>query len=282
MLTISNLSKSYNNKEVLKNISLSLQNGNITSLVGKNGAGKSTLINILSGYIPEDNNNYITKNDISVMPDADSLDIHLTGMEFLTLITKMKKNYSKDLLDNYIKLFNMSDSIDKKIKDYSFGMKKKIAFIQCLLGKNEIYMFDEPTSGVDIESAKLMMSELEKLKVQNKIILLTSHNLDEIEKYSDQVYFLENKAVIKANDKKEKLLYKYKLVLEFLTEIQDIKETRNIFKDLDILDHDKNKLTFGLNNKEEAIKINHMFFSNQYKIVQSRLEEISIEELFYI
>lgn len=191
MLQTENLRKKFGTKAVLKGISIEIENGKITSIVGKNGAGKSTLIALIADYKRADGGQ-TQKNSLSVMPDADNLFRDMTGLYFLKFSAAIKKASITDaqIMQLAEKLF-MAKDLKKKIKSYSFGMKKKISFLQAYIGDFDTYIFDEPTSGVDVEAAQAMLDLLVDLKKQNKAVLLTSHNIEEIERYSDYVYILD-------------------------------------------------------------------------------------------
>lgn len=191
MIEFDTVTKSYGPKQVLKNVSFIVENGKVTSLVGKNGAGKSTTINIASNYI-NSTSGTVENNNISVMPDADNLYRDMTGNHFLKFMSKLKKTTDTNVIDKLSDDLGLTKDLNKKLKDYSFGMKKKIAFIQAYMGDYDNYIFDEPTSGVDYESAKIMMNYLRKLANANKAILMTSHNLEEIEEISDSIIFLSD------------------------------------------------------------------------------------------
>jgi len=192
MIKIDSVSKAFNDKTVLNNVSIVLENGKITSLIGLNGAGKSTLISLIMNYKKKDSGT-IDRGSVSVMPDAESMIEDLTGEEFLNFISGIKnlKLEEKNIYNNLSEQLFIKKDLSKKIKGYSFGMKKKLSFIQAYLGDFDTYIFDEPTSGVDVESARVMMRLLNELKLKNKAILLTSHNIEELQEYSDYVYILK-------------------------------------------------------------------------------------------
>jgi ABC-2 type transport system ATP-binding protein len=203
MLTVDNIYKSFGDKTVLKGVSLAVQNGQITSLIGSNGAGKSTLIGVICGYYNH-NSGIITKNSVSVMPDADNLFSNMTGRYFLNFIGKLKGIKKPE--DEWLplcQLLQVEKSLDKKMKEYSFGMKKKISFIQACLGEYDVYILDEPTSGVDVHSSIIMMDIIQELKNKNSGVLLTSHNISELEEVSDHVYFLNNGIIEKKGTVKQ-------------------------------------------------------------------------------
>lgn len=224
MIKVENISKSFKDKLVLKNINMAILPSKITSLVGLNGAGKSTLISLIMTYKAKDSGE-IKRTTVSVMPDAETMIEDMTGEQFLKFISRLKKvdknqvNLIYDLADS---LF-IKDDLKKKIKSYSFGMKKKISFIQAYIGEFNSYIFDEPTSGVDIESARIMMNHLISLKKRGKAILLTSHNIDEVQEFSDYVFLLKHGEIVKQGtidqiiNKEDEQVYSLKLNIKNLT-----------------------------------------------------------------
>ncbi|WAM38547.1 ABC transporter ATP-binding protein [Leuconostoc pseudomesenteroides] len=190
MLRIQELHKQFNNKLVLNNVELTAKNGQVTALIGANGAGKSTLIGCVCGYF-QPTKGSIDVRSISVMPDADNIYGDMTGLEFLHVMAKIKKVPNQQW-NTLITRLGLESQMNKKIKTYSFGMKKKITFIQACIGDFDTYIFDEPTSGVDVESATVMMTIISEICSKGAAVLLTSHNLEELEQVSDYVYFLKN------------------------------------------------------------------------------------------
>ncbi|WP_300766714.1 ABC transporter ATP-binding protein [uncultured Bifidobacterium sp.] len=192
MLKIDSLSKSFGSKTALSDVSLTAEDGRITALVGANGAGKSTLIGVVCGYFRA-TSGVVTKGDFSVMPDAESLYREMSGKQFLSFIAGVK--HASDSSQYWHQLavrLGIADQLSKKIKSYSFGMKKKIAFIQACIGNYDTYLFDEPTSGVDVQSSLVMLTIIEELKDRGAAVLLTSHNMDELQRISDYVYYIDH------------------------------------------------------------------------------------------
>ena len=197
MLHVDSLDKSFGSKQVLSQISLDAANGRITALVGANGAGKSTLIGVICGYYRAEGGS-ITHDTISVMPDADNLYRDMTGQQFLSFIAGIKGAHGDFSYWHRLAIrLGLRDQLKKKIKSYSFGMKKKISFIQACIGNYDTYIFDEPTSGVDVQSSLIMMRIIGELKTDGPAILLTSHNMDELQRISDYVYFIERGTIAK-------------------------------------------------------------------------------------
>ncbi len=195
MIECVDINKSFHQKAVLQDVSITINNNKITSLIGSNGAGKSTLIGVILGYYNL-NSGTIRKNTTSVMPDADSLYSDMTGYEFLSFMSGLKKLPSNELALSLAKDLKIEKDLTKKIDSYSFGMKKKISFIQACIGSYDSYIFDEPTSGVDEPSAIKMLDIVQNLKKNGAAILLTSHNLDELERISDYIYIIDKGKIV--------------------------------------------------------------------------------------
>ncbi|MEC6748076.1 ABC transporter ATP-binding protein [Marinilactibacillus sp. XAAS-LB27] len=194
MIECTSITKTFNRRIIVSSISLKVHNGQITSLVGSNGAGKSTIIGAIAGYYPPDSGE-IKKGSISIMPDANTMYEDFTGKEFLKFISSLK-SVSIDQALELSETLSLSQDLKKKISGYSFGMKKKLSFIQACIGKYDTYILDEPTSGVDEPSAIIMLEVIEQLKADGAGILLTSHNLDELERVSDYVYILDKGKIV--------------------------------------------------------------------------------------
>lgn len=195
MLRLNGINKAFGGKSVLNNVSLTLNDGQITALVGSNGAGKSTLIGIMLGYYNKNGGEVIAQS-ISVMPDTHSIYDEITGYAFLKAMSQFKGLPDMSQALDLCQRLGLEKDLKKKIKSYSFGMRKKISFVQAAIGNFNAYIFDEPTSGVDAQSAREMLRIVVSIKEKGKAILLTSHNLDELEEVADYVYILDKGRVV--------------------------------------------------------------------------------------
>lgn len=132
------------------------------------------------------------------MPDITNLYNHMKGIQFLRYMGKLTGDKrSRDEYETLMEEVGLENVTKKKIKTYSFGMKKKISIAQALLGNPSFIILDEPTSGLDPESAIHIRRLIKRLQKQGKTILLTSHNLDEIDKISDRVGILSDGVINK-------------------------------------------------------------------------------------
>ncbi|APC39117.1 ABC transporter ATP-binding protein [Clostridium estertheticum] len=211
-LKVSNLNYKYGNVEVLKNISFEVKEG-LVGILGPNGAGKTTTLKLLTtlfaiqdGEISLNNLNYKkdlkdVRKTIGYLPQEFSTYENLKGREFLEIVGSLKldsnKKNIKKHLDEIIKTLDMNEYIDRKIKQYSGGMKQKLGFAQVLIGDPNLIVVDEPTVGLDPEQRNIIR-ELFPVISKNRIVLVTTHIVEDIEYYCN--YLL----VIKAGE----LIYK--------------------------------------------------------------------------
>lgn len=203
MIQIKALSKSYNKNEVLKDINLSFKKGNIYGIVGKNGAGKTTLFSCIAGLETYHGSisylNKTVKNVTGFLPAVPYFLSKLTGNEYLHLFCVARGvEFNKSSEENIFNL-PLSDYIDT----YSTGMKKKLALNAILLQKNEVFILDEPFSGIDIESNILLTQILTELKKRGKIVLISSHIFSILQETCDVLHYLSNGKIEKTVAKDE-------------------------------------------------------------------------------
>lgn len=194
-IVIKNVSKSFGKKVVLNNISLNIEPGKIYGLIGPSGSGKTTLVKLIVGM------DRPSKGEISIldtavpnlellkkigyMAQADALYTDLTGEEnlaFFSKLFKLKKALQKERIAYAAKLVNLSDHLNKKVQDYSGGMKRRLSLAIALIQDPQVLILDEPTVGIDPELRLSIWAEIHRLKNDGKTILMTTHVMDEAEK----------------------------------------------------------------------------------------------------
>ena len=207
VLEINKVSKNYGSKQAVKEVSLKLNKGEITGLIGHNGAGKSTLMGIVTGLIlkyqgdvmvnGENIKNRKTHDKIGSMIENPAFFNNMSGMDnlkYCACMNKQKFDYSK--ISKYAEMLEMDDVLKKKVKTYSIGMKKKLDFMQAIYGDPDIILLDEPTSGVDPYIIPEMRKILKDLADKGCGIIVASHQLSEIEKTCDKVYMINRGVLI--------------------------------------------------------------------------------------
>lgn len=197
VINLTNISKSYYSKQILSGINLVINENEVHALIGPNGAGKTTLVRIILGLINQTSGQkYIKYNDIAAMLENDYLFENKTGMQNINSFGSYF-DIDKEKLLFYTKTLGLQDDLDKKVQYYSKGMKRKLTMMITIMRGTKLIIFDEPTSGVDPQSRIQIRKLFEILKGEGKTILVTSHDLAEIEKVCDRITILKSGTIVK-------------------------------------------------------------------------------------
>ena len=201
MIHLKHVSKAYGKKQVLEDINLQFEPGQVYGIVGANGAGKTTLFKCIAGLEP-----YYGKIESDQTPLKDHLGFlgtdpfffpKLTGREYLQLLCNARGISGKDFSKTNI--FNLP--LDEYAVNYSTGMKKKLALGAILLLENDYYILDEPFNGVDIQSNIIITEIIQRLKQLNKVVLISSHIFSTLSKTCDRIYLLKDGTINRAVEK---------------------------------------------------------------------------------
>ncbi len=204
-LEIKNITKKFDNVEILKNVNLTMTDGHIYGFIGRNGSGKSVLLKIICGFyqptsgtILLDGENYLENNsfpkDTRALIENPNFLPDLTGFENLKLLASIQNKITeKDILDTLEKLNLMSEK-DKKYSKYSLGTKQKLGIAQVLMENPKLIILDEPFNGIDNNTVNKIRKLLEKEK-QQKIVIISSHIKEDIDLLADVVYEVDEGTV---------------------------------------------------------------------------------------
>ena len=176
-IEINNLTKKFKGKVVLNNLSLTLNNKDYNVIQGYNGIGKTTLIKCIMNFIRY-KGNISNKYSFSYMPEKIVLPRTIKLHKLLKLICRINTTKKRYNLDYWINVFNLNQHLDKTLKQLSLGTIKKISLIKTLIEDVDLYIFDEPINALDLNSINLFRIELEKLKLDSKLIIIISHNIN--------------------------------------------------------------------------------------------------------
>jgi len=220
LLECDNISKQYGFFFALNKISFHLDESSILGVIGANGAGKTTLIRILSGLTSPTSGkmvikgkNYKTddkflKKIIGTIANKSFLYEELTIYENLKFYSKLYSVYDKhtfkEKIEHYAEQFNLSDWIFEPISNLSTGMKQKVEIIRILIHNPSILLLDEPFSGLDFNTIKLLIKILTELKLkENLTIIIATHNIEVVQEISDAILILKNGKISKFAPKNE-------------------------------------------------------------------------------
>ncbi len=208
VIDVQNVSKNFGKVQALKNVNLSVNQGNIYGFIGPNGAGKTTLIRVLLGILKADDGEakmfgkdvwaeaVSIHKSIAYVPGDVKLWPNLTGGEVIDILIHLRAPQSNDKKEALIQRFDLDPS--KKCRSYSKGNRQKIALIAALASDAELFILDEPTSGLDPLMEKVFQEEIFKLKKQGKTVFLSSHILSEIERLCDHVSIIREGEIIES------------------------------------------------------------------------------------
>jgi ABC-2 type transport system ATP-binding protein len=192
LIEVKDVSKAFKKQQVLKDISLNINENEIFGLIGPSGSGKTTLIRLIIGAISSDSGsihvmdysipNLKALNVIGYMPQNDALYSDLSGYDNLIFfggMYQMKKESLKQRAEEVLALVELEKDAKKKVTNYSGGMMKRLSLAVALLHSPKVLILDEPTVGIDPILRKKIWDEFYKLKEQGKTIIVTTHVMDE-------------------------------------------------------------------------------------------------------
>lgn len=208
MITVAHVSKAYKKQQVLSNVSLSIQKGEIFGLLGPSGAGKTTLIRLIIGMelanegriqiMEKDVPNVAVIQQIGYTAQADALYTDLSAEENMKFYCELygipKKEWDERIIQS-LQVVNLVDARKKIVNAYSGGMKRRLSLAISLLHQPTILILDEPTVGMDPILRQQVWEELYRLKAQGITILITTHVMDEAEK-CDRIAMLQGGSCI--------------------------------------------------------------------------------------
>ena len=248
MIKISNLCKSYEKHQALKNINLEMNAGSIYGLLGPNGAGKTTLISSLIGLTSYDSGDITIKDKnlkeelayiqsiSSLIPQNLAFYPTLTAkenLEFFAGMLGLKSQALKSRLDYVMNITQLQEVFNKQAQTYSGGLKRRLNIAIGLLSDPEIIYFDEPTVGIDPQSRNFILESIKSMKDDKKLIIYTSHYMEEVEFLCDKVAIIDHGEILKTGTL-ETLLSDFKALVKTENESFEV-ELKSLSKTLDEL-----------------------------------------------
>ncbi len=209
-----NLTKRYSEVIAVNSISFQIGNGELFGFLGPNGAGKTTTINLLTGLARLDagtikiggidctGNPKAAQHLVGVVPDESNLYPELTGFEnlcFCAALYGMRKNERQTRARELLETFGLTDAAERKFAGYSKGMKRKLTFAAGIIHRPPILFLDEPTTGIDVASARQVRQIITNLHRQGTTVFLTTHYIEEAERLCERIAFIVKGKIVKIN-----------------------------------------------------------------------------------
>ena len=209
ILECRSLCKNFGKKQILKDVSFEIKEGDILGFIGPNGAGKTTTIKLILGlqsitsgkvYI----NGYNVEKEftkaiekVGAIVENPDMYMYMSGYDNLKLVSNMYKEIETKRIDEVVKLVKLENRINDKVSKYSLGMRQRLGIAQAILHKPNLLILDEPTNGLDPEGIKEMRELLISLAKNEKMaILISSHNLAELDNFCNKVCIIKNGEII--------------------------------------------------------------------------------------
>ena len=191
-IEVKNLKKGFGGRVLFENFSLNVKANTIHAIIGPNGSGKTTLLRLITGVYQPNAGTINIAGKYAMQLENDYLYEEQTGLENLRIFGKYFGFEINDRSDSYCTQLGLTEHLGKRVSTYSKGMKRKLSLLIVIMIGRDILLMDEPTSGVDPISRVEIRSLIEALKADGKTVIITSHDLSEIEKCADDVSMIKN------------------------------------------------------------------------------------------
>lgn len=277
---------------ILKGLNLQVEQGSIYGFLGPNGSGKTTTIRLLLGLLPSANNNVqlfeqnLQDNRISILSktgsliEQPSLYEQLSGFDNIE-ITRRIRNVDKNRIDKVLELVSLTKASQKKVKEYSLGMKQRLGLAIALLSEPELLILDEPVNGLDPNGMIEIRELLLKLNKESGItIFLSSHLLSEIEKIVTHLGVLNRGKLVfqgKYSDLKE---LQHRSATIHIETSDNQKASEIICTKFQAPSSPNSHLTVPYKNKEQVAAICKLLIENNIDIYKMQLQDNDLENIF--
>lgn len=287
ILKVEKLCKKVGKKEILKNVSFQIDEGDILAFIGPNGAGKTTTIKCILGLqrLTKGSitiNGYNIKKDfvkaithVGCLVESPDVYMYLTGMENLKIQAQMYKNVVLDDILRVVELVGLEQVIYDKVSKYSLGMRERLGIAMALLNNPKLLVLDEPTNGLDPEGIKDLRVLLKRLAKTGVGILISSHNLSELENFCNRVCIISKGKIL---EEASILDLKQMDEARYVLKVEDSIKVKEYLTNLDkVLDKQHIEV---FKDEEEVAEFIALLVKHDIKVYEVIKEELTLEEAF--
>ncbi|MBO0424003.1 multidrug ABC transporter ATP-binding protein [Enterococcus plantarum] len=207
MLVVDRISKKIKKYSVLKNVSLTFEEGHVYGLIGQNGSGKTMLLRAISGLIRVQEgtityNDQILGKDFDFLPslgliiEHEGLEPSISGVNNLKLLSEINKIANKKDIDLALTKVGLDPNDRRPVKKYSLGMRQKLIIAQAIFENPKVLLLDEPTNGLDDDAIDKFYQLIDELKTSGRIIVIASHNKKDIEELCDTIVVIKDGSIV--------------------------------------------------------------------------------------
>lgn len=299
IVNVTNLKKMYDEFQAVNEISFSIEQGEIFGLLGPNGAGKTSTINMMiglsrpsGGHILIDGIDAVkdikkVQRIIGIIPDENNLYNEMNGFDnlcFCASLYGMRKAEREKRATELLEQFNLTFAAKRPFKAYSKGMKRKLTIAAGIIHNPKILFLDEPTTGIDVESARQIRKLILDLKKQGKTIFITTHYIEEAERICDRIAFIVNGRIVKTGtvtELMESIEREHKIKLQLDSSIKELKEElEHNFVNCRIDISDKNSCLIISKERIALSPVLQLLDSKEISVYEAKEIKPSLEDVF--
>jgi len=288
ILTVTNLTKKFGHLTAVKNLSFTIEKGNVYGILGPNGSGKSTTLGIVLNVVNATSGSFSWFDGASSTHEAlkkvgaiierPNFYPYMTAVENLKLVCKIKE-VPNSRIEEKLTMVGLWERKDSKFKTFSLGMKQRLAIASALLNNPEILILDEPTNGLDPQGIHQIRELIKKIASEGTTILLASHLLDEVEKVCSHVVILR-KGENLYDGTVDGMLASHGFFELRATDMQALKNVLENSEEFTRIDRDNDMLIGYLNTPLEAHALNRRCFDKQITLTHLVKRKESLEQQF--
>ena len=299
IIEVKNVTKRFNDKLVLDNVSYEVNEGEIFGFIGPNGAGKSTLINIMTSLLVPDSGTikicgydvfkesikakecigYVPQ-DLALMEDLNAYD----NLEFFGALYGLRGKLLKERIAEALKITGLEDTKKQKVKKFSGGMKRRLNIAAAIMHHPKVLILDEPTVGVDPQSRNHIFSFIKKVcKEWGTTVIYTSHYMEEIEELCKRVFIIDLGKEIAYGDReniKSSVFSNNKVMLEAQNINGELIVDLNKVKGVSKVSEREDNLTLTITSEFKLGNVLSLLEKNNINIKKISYEEPKLEDVF--